>query len=80
MILHASRVLFTLDEKNAKLIKNSKDLYKSKRKEGMYNLSYNNVTSFQIFLIGQCSFLSRCFTNGKKKRKIIEKTEKLIHQ
>jgi len=74
MLMSASKEIFTLQEKDALLMKSSLKK-KQVRNDGKYNIYYNSLTSLQIFLIGQLSCFSRCIKNGKKKRKVILKTQ-----
>ena len=80
MIISASKEIFSLHEKDAKLIHDCQQEEAHMRKDGKYNIHYSFWTSFQIFLIEQNDIFTRCIKNGKKKKKVIQKTRQIVNQ
>lgn len=74
----ASKELFLLKKSDAKILRTKLDECKHQKNEFHFGISYSFLTSVQIFLIGQYSCFTKCIKNGKKKRKIITDTQKLV--
>jgi hypothetical protein len=50
-----------------------------KTEDGLNFIHFNACTSLQLFLLAWFPFLKSCFSNGKKKRKIIDQTLKKMN-
>jgi len=80
MILAYSKSLFTLNEKDAKIMKSEPVPVKKVKTDGKFKVKYSLLTQFQMFIVYNLPCLTRFIKNGKRKSRMIQKTRDIIHQ